>query len=45
MVWMALPYTIVLTIVGLLCVEFTLIPYTEWMTAKGWLVSTAIPAH
>lgn len=45
MVWMALPYTIVLTLVGLLCVELTLIPYTEWMMAKGWLVSTPISLH
>ena len=45
MVWMALPYTLVLTLVGLLCVEFTLIPYTEWMMAKGWLVSPALPLH
>lgn len=45
MVWMALPYTIVLTLIGLLCVELTLIPYTEWMMAKGWLVSTSISLH
>lgn len=45
MVWMALPYTIVLTIVGLLCVELTLMPYTEWMTAKGWLMSVPLPVH
>ena len=25
MVWMALPYTLVLTVAGLLCVEFTLL--------------------
>lgn len=37
MVWMALPYTIVLTLIGLLCVEFTLAPATEWMTQAGWL--------
>lgn len=37
MVWMALPYTIALTLVGLLCVEFTLAPITEWMTHVGWL--------
>jgi NhaB family Na+:H+ antiporter len=45
MVWMALPYTIVLTIVGLLCVELTLMPYTEWMTAHGWITSPSLPAH
>ncbi|CAQ89284.1 Na(+)/H(+) antiporter NhaB [Escherichia fergusonii] len=39
MVWMALPYTIVLTCVGLLCVEFTLAPMTEWMTQQGWLAT------
>jgi NhaB family Na+:H+ antiporter len=37
MVWMALPYTLVLTLVGLLCVEFSLTPLTEWMTQSGWL--------
>lgn len=43
MVWMALPYTIVLTIVGLLCVEFTLVPFTDWMQAHGLIVSTPLP--
>lgn len=37
MVLMALPYTIVLTLVGLLCVEFTLQPATEWMLHAGWI--------
>lgn len=41
MVWMALPYTIVLTLVGLLCVEFTLQPAIDWMTSHGFL---AIPS-
>ena len=45
MVWMALPYTMVLTLVGLLCVEFTLIPYTEWMNAKGLLLSSPLSVH
>ncbi|KNC88858.1 Na(+)/H(+) antiporter NhaB [Trabulsiella odontotermitis] len=35
MVWMALPYTVVLTLVGLLCIEFTLMPATEWLSAQG----------
>lgn len=35
MVWMALPYTLVLTIVGLLCVKLTLTPFTEWLTQIG----------
>lgn len=45
MVWMALPYTVVLTLVGLLCVELTLIPYTEWLTATGLISSTPLPLH
>ena len=42
MVWMALPYTIVLTLVGLLCVEFTLMPVTDWLLAR--LAGDAQPA-
>ncbi|CAI1740826.1 Sodium/proton antiporter nhaB [Serratia entomophila] len=37
MVWMALPYTLVLTLVGLLCVQFTLAPATELLTQWHWL--------
>jgi len=39
MVWMALPYTLVLTLVGLACVEFTLMPAPQWMLEQGWLVT------
>lgn len=39
MVWMALPYTLVLTLVGLVCVEFTLMPATQWMLEHDWLVT------
>ncbi|ABP61035.1 sodium/proton antiporter NhaB [Enterobacter sp. 638] len=39
MVWMALPYTVVLTLVGLLCVKFTLIPYTQWLMQIGILAA------
>ncbi|MBM3072739.1 sodium/proton antiporter NhaB [Lelliottia sp. RWM.1] len=39
MVWMALPYTLVLTLVGLLCVKFTLIPYTHWLMQIGILAT------
>ena len=39
MVWMALPYTLVLTLVGLLCVEFTLAPVTEWFMQMGWIAT------
>ncbi len=35
MVWMALPYTIVMTIVGLLGVELWLVPITYWMESIG----------
>ncbi|MEX9820185.1 sodium/proton antiporter NhaB [Providencia vermicola] len=37
MVWMALPYTIVMTVVGLLGVEFWLIPMTHWLESLGWI--------
>ena len=37
MVWMALPYTIVMTLVGLLGVEFWLVPVTHWMENIGWV--------
>ncbi len=39
MVWMALPYTIVLTLVGLLCVKITLHPLTQWMVETGILAA------
>lgn len=39
MVLMALPYTLVLTVVGLLCVQFTLVPATDWMMQAGWISS------
>jgi len=39
MVWMALPYTLVLTLVGLLCVKITLIPYTQWLIHAGILAA------
>ncbi|WP_226570594.1 sodium/proton antiporter NhaB [Mangrovibacter yixingensis] len=42
MVIMALPYTIVLTLVGLFCVEFTLIPMTEWMQVHHWFTSPTL---
>ena len=34
---MALPYTVVLTVVDLLCVQFTLEPATELLTQWRWL--------
>ncbi|MBU4680785.1 sodium/proton antiporter NhaB [Cedecea davisae] len=47
MVVMALPYTLVLTLVGLLCVEYTLTPATDWMLASGWLTTpkTVVAPH
>jgi NhaB family Na+:H+ antiporter len=37
MVWMALPYTVVMTLVGLLCVQYLLPDMTQWYTDMGWL--------
>jgi len=37
MVWMALPYTVVMTLVGLLCVQYLLPDMTQWFTEMGWL--------
>ncbi|MGF1758982.1 sodium/proton antiporter, partial [Photobacterium sagamiensis] len=51
MVYMALPYTIVLSIVGLAGIEFMLAPMTAWFYDIGWLahhtaeaISTIAPA-
>jgi Na+:H+ antiporter, NhaB family len=38
MVYMALPYTIVLALVGLAGIEFMLLPMTDWFYDMGWLV-------
>lgn len=49
MVWMALPYTVVMTLVGLLCVQYLLPDMTQWYTDMGWLslppVGEVMPAH
>lgn len=52
MVYMALPYTVVLSLVGLACIEFTLIPITQLFHDLGWLtlgdlgaVKTAVLVH
>ncbi|UPW20262.1 sodium/proton antiporter NhaB [Agarivorans sp. TSD2052] len=37
MVWMALPYTVVLAGVGLLCVEYALVPATQYFYDMGWI--------
>lgn len=37
MVWMALPYTVVMTLVGLLCVQFLLPDMTQWYNDMGWI--------
>jgi NhaB family Na+:H+ antiporter len=45
MVWMALPYTLVLGLVGFFAVELLLAPTTEWFYQHGWLVmESALPA-
>lgn len=42
MVWMALPYTIVMTIVGLLCVAYLLTPFTDWLLANHWVATPSM---
>ncbi|BES84847.1 Na(+)/H(+) antiporter NhaB [Pectobacterium araliae] len=37
MVIMALPYTIVMTLVGLFCIEFTLVPFTDFLLNNHWI--------
>ena len=37
MVFMALPYTIVLAILGFIGIEYFLVPMTEWFYEMGWL--------
>ncbi len=45
MVYMALPYTIVLTIVGLLATYYSLYPMTEWLYEVGLIQAhTGVPA-
>ncbi|QOQ69352.1 Na(+)/H(+) antiporter NhaB [Photobacterium damselae] len=44
MVYMALPYTIVLTLVGLAGIELLLVPMTHWFEATGWLTAPAAEA-
>jgi len=44
MVWMALPYTVVLTLVGLACVQYTLVPLTDWLLQSGWVSTPGVTA-
>ncbi|TQI80775.1 sodium/proton antiporter (NhaB family) [Serratia fonticola] len=44
MVWMALPYTVVLTLVGLLCVQYTLAPATDMLTQWHWITLPPLDA-
>lgn len=43
MMWMALPYTIVLTFVGLGCAMYLLPDMTQWFYDAGWISHGAIP--
>ncbi|WP_409307753.1 sodium/proton antiporter NhaB [Pectobacterium sp. B1J-3] len=43
MVIMALPYTIVMTLVGLLCVEYTLVPFTDFLLQQHWISAPDFP--
>ena len=52
MVYMALPYTIVLSLIGLACIEFTLLPMTQWFHDLGLInlgelnpIKSVISAH
>ncbi len=49
MVWMALPYTIVMTLTGLFCVQYLLPDMTTWFSAMQWIslpnINEIIPAH
>jgi NhaB family Na+:H+ antiporter len=49
MVWMALPYTIVMTLTGLLCVQYLLPDMTTWFSAMQWIslpnINEIIPSH
>ncbi|MGV3344317.1 sodium/proton antiporter NhaB [Enterobacteriaceae bacterium LUAb1] len=42
MVWMALPYTVVLSLVGYLCIVWTLLPATEWLLQHQWITMPVI---
>ena len=42
MVYMALPYTIVLTFVGLAGIELLLVPMTDWFYSMNWLTQRAM---
>lgn len=44
MVYMALPYTIVLTFVGLAGIELLLVPMTDWFYSMNWLTQETINA-
>ncbi|PST88565.1 Na(+)/H(+) antiporter NhaB [Photobacterium sp. NCIMB 13483] len=44
MVYMALPYTIVLTFVGLAGIELLLVPMTDWFYSMNWLTQGTVDA-
>ncbi|MCG3864888.1 MULTISPECIES: Na(+)/H(+) antiporter NhaB [unclassified Photobacterium] len=44
MVYMALPYTIVLACVGLAGIELMLVPMTEWFYTMGWITDASSAA-
>lgn len=44
MVYMALPYTIVLASVGLAGIELMLVPMTEWFYTMGWITDASSAA-
>lgn len=42
MVWMALPYTIIMTLVGWLCVQYLLPEFTQWFIDMHWITLPTI---
>ncbi|MEZ3498856.1 sodium/proton antiporter NhaB [Pantoea sp. KPR_PJ] len=42
MVWMALPFTLVMSLVGFFCIHWLLVPFTEIVTQWGWLAAPAM---
>ncbi|WP_075181952.1 sodium/proton antiporter NhaB [Pantoea sp. 1.19] len=43
MVWMALPYTLVLSLVGYAGIIWLLEPMSAWLSAEGWIQSAVAP--
>ncbi|MDO6405389.1 sodium/proton antiporter NhaB [Pantoea phytobeneficialis] len=42
MVWMALPFTLVLSLVGFFCINELLVPMSDYFIQQGWLSTTQL---